>query len=617
MCGFVGVLVKDDHQLTEDIREQMNQAKTFIKHRGPDEDGRFQDDLMLVEFVRLSIIDLDKGKQPFYFGEDRYVLVFNGEIYNYKLLRSRLQKKGYTFETESDTEVVATMFLEFGVNAFRELRGMFGLAIWDKEEAILYGARDPFGIKPFFYMEEDGVFYFASEKKAITTVTTSLPLNEQALQHYFSFQYVPTPMTLTNPIQLLEPGHYFIKKPQEKISKSRYFHATFQPIDGNEKQIINRIQEVMVDSVEAHMQSDVPVGAFLSGGIDSSLVVAIAKHMQPSIKTISVGFAEEGYSEIPIAERTAAALGVDNISYVISPEEYVQSLSEIISQLDDPLADPACVPLYVAAKIAKNHMKVVLSGEGADELFGGYNIYREFESLKLFRYIPSILLKWLKYLSRILPEGVAGKSFIERGTTPLKERYIGNAKLFEEQEKQALLTSYQASCNYRQVTGELFDRVENDHPLHQMQYIDIHTWLPGDILLKADRMTMIHSIELRTPFLDKEVFEVARKIPVEYKITDHTTKAILRKAAKEFVPDHVINRKKLGFPVPIRHWLRNELYEWAQAIIRRSNTDHIINKAYCLKLLTEHKLYERDHARKLWAVLMFMLWYKNFIEDQS
>ncbi|MEN2767115.1 asparagine synthase (glutamine-hydrolyzing) [Ornithinibacillus xuwenensis] len=617
MCGFVGVLRDDEHQFTEEYRNQIMNASKHLKHRGPDENGTFMDKSIQLEFVRLSIIDLVGGSQPFLFGADRFILVFNGEVYNYKSLRTRLEKKGHSFETASDTEVVATMFLEFGVEAFRELRGMYAIAIWDREEEILYGARDPFGIKPFYYYENEGEFLFASEKKAIINLTSNLPLNKQALQHYLSFQYVPSPMTLTEEIWSLEPGHYFVKTAQNPIKKKRYFHATFQPVDGKEKQIINRIQEVMVDSVSAHLQSDVPVGAFLSGGIDSSLVVGIAKQIQPSIKTISVGFSEAGYSEIPIAEQTAQELAVDNISYIISPQEYVESLPEIMRYLDDPLADPSCVPLYFAAREASNHMKVVLSGEGADELFGGYNIYREFESLKLFNRLPTISLKWLQKLARIIPKGIAGRSFIERGTTPLKDRYIGNAKMFEEKEKQALLLSYQDSNDFRKITEPLYQRIGEEHPTNQMQYIDIHTWLPGDILLKADRMTMAHSIELRTPFLDKEVFEVARKIPIEYKICDKTTKAILRKAASDFVPEHVVNRKKLGFPVPISSWLRNELYEWAKELIQQSQTDDIVNKSYCFNLLVEHVHHNRDNARKIWTVLMFMLWHRIFIEESN
>ncbi|WP_052345717.1 asparagine synthase (glutamine-hydrolyzing) [Paucisalibacillus sp. EB02] len=555
--------------------------------------------------------------EQFILYKGRFVLVLDGKIYNYKQLRTRLVKKGYTFETNSEIEVVAALFEENGVDAFRELRGMFAIILWDNQENTFYAVRDPFGIRPFYYMETEEEFLFSYQKEEIMKVKGELSFSEQALQHYLSFQYVPTPLTLTKEISRLEPGHYLIKTPQQPLQTHRYFHATFQPVDGNEKQIINRIQEVMVDSVKAHIQDEESIGAFLSGGIDSSFLVGIAKEFHPSIKTFSVGFEEDGFSEIPIAQKTAAELGVDNCSYIISPQEYVESLPTIVRYLGDPLADPSCVPLYFAAKMASEYTKVVLSGEGADELFGGYNIYREFESLKLFQHLPLTFLRWFHKLSEIIPEGVVGKSYLARGTTPLKDRYIGNAKIFEEKEKKQFLKTYHEANHYQLITDELFQQVKEEHPLHQMQYIDIHTWLSGDILVKADRMTGAHSLSLRAPFLDKEVFLVARKIPVKYKISEKQTKQILRKAAKDFVPSHVVERKKLGFPVPTGNWLRNELFDWAQNVILVSETGHLLEKSYCLKLLIDHATGKRDNARKLWTILVFMIWHRVNMENKG
>ncbi|QHE53325.1 asparagine synthase (glutamine-hydrolyzing) [Pontibacillus sp. HMF3514] len=614
MCGFIGVIRHNPFQLDEQEQQQFKRRNDIITHRGPDDEGYYHDEYISFGFRRLSIIDIESGHQPFNYEDERYWMVFNGEVYNYVELRDELIKEGYEFETESDTEVIIAMFRHKKEEAFARLRGMFAILIWDKQEQTFYGARDPFGIKPLFYSEQNDQTYFASEKKSITLLQENELVNTEALQHYLSFQYVPEPLTLTDGISKVEPGHYFVKKPQEKIRFTRFWHSTFTQVQGEESQWIKRIQDVMYDSVNVHMRSDVPVGSFLSGGIDSSIIVAMAREFNPNIKTFSVGFEREGFSEVDVAKETAEKLGVENISYTITPEEYVQKLPKIMWHMDDPLADPACVPLYFVAREARKHVTVVLSGEGADELFGGYNIYREPESLKMFDSIPKPAKGLLSRVAEVLPEGVKGKSFLERGTTPLHERYIGNAKMYEEDEKKKLLKDYYDQKTYQSLTGPLYKQVQLNHPVNQMQYIDIHTWLRGDILLKADKMTMANSLELRVPFLDKEVFNVAREIPVDMKIADGTTKSILRKAARGIVPDHVLDRKKLGFPVPIRHWLKNELYDWAKTLIRESETDHLIEKQVVSQLLEDHVNGKGDYSRKIWTVLMFMLWHQIFIE---
>ncbi|UOR10802.1 asparagine synthase (glutamine-hydrolyzing) [Halobacillus amylolyticus] len=612
MCGFIGILHNKGNQVNQEYEQAFNANNNLIKHRGPDDEGYYHDDYISLGFRRLSIIDIESGQQPFHFENERYWMVFNGEIYNYVELREQLKAKGYTFQTESDTEVIAVLFQDQQEQAFSKLRGMFAILIWDKETKSLYGARDPFGIKPFYYTENDDSLSFASEKKSLAQAGDKV--DTEALQHYLSYQYVPEPMTLTEGVHKVEPGHYFIKTPEEPLHIERYFHATFNPVLTDEKQMITRIQDSLINSVDVHMRSDVPVGSFLSGGIDSSIIVAIAKDFNPNIKTFSVGFEREGYSEVDVAKETADKLNVTNHSYIITPEEYVQKLPKIMWHMDDPLADPACVPLYFVAREARKDVTVVLSGEGADELFGGYNIYREPESLKAFNSIPPVVKKALQKVAHILPEGMRGKSFLERGTTPLEDRYIGNAKMFEEPEKEQLLANFRKDSTYQSLTKSLYENVQEEHPVHQMQYVDIHTWLRGDILLKADKMTMANSLELRVPFLDKEVFNAARGLPVDSKIADGTTKSILRKAARGIVPDHVLDRKKLGFPVPIRHWLRNELYDWAKTLIATSDTDHLIHKSVVLDLLEAHVQQKGDYSRKIWTVLMFMLWHQIYVE---
>lgn len=614
MCGFVGVLRHKSSPLDEPEKQRFNQRHQIITHRGPDDEGNYHDEHVSLGFRRLSIIDIESGHQPLSYHDERYWMVFNGEIYNYVELRESLLKKGYTFETASDTEVIAAMFDEYREEAFSSLRGMFSILIWDKQEQTLYGARDPFGIKPLFYCEQHGQTFFASEKKSITLLDEQHRVNKDALQHFLSFQYVPEPMTLTEGVYRVEPGYYFVKRPTESIELRRYFHATFTQVSRQEQEWIERIQDVLHDSVKVHMRSDVPVGSLLSGGIDSSIIVALAREFNPKIMTFSVGFEREGYSEVDVAKDTADRLGVQNISYTITPEEYIRNLPTIIWHMDDPLADPACVPLYFVAREARKHVTVVLSGEGADELFGGYNIYREPESLKVFDSMPNSLKLSLARLAKALPEGVKGKSFLERGTTPLRERYIGNAKIFGETHKRSILKHYSEDLSFQSLTAHLFTVVESDPPVHQMQYVDMQTWLRGDILLKADKMTMANSLELRVPFLDREVFNVARELPVHMKIAEGTTKSILRKASRGIVPDHVLDRKKLGFPVPIRHWLKGELYDWARELIHHSETDYLIEKRQIMKLLEAHVQGRVDYSRRVWTVLMFMLWHQIYVE---
>ncbi|MBD8068579.1 asparagine synthase (glutamine-hydrolyzing) [Bacillus sp. PS06] len=614
MCGFIGCIHDQETVIDEKKKVQFEDMNTIITHRGPDDAGYYNDEHIQFGFRRLSIIDIEAGHQPLTYENERYWIIFNGEIYNYLELRQELVDKGFEFATHCDTEVIIALYSDIKEKAVERLRGMFGFVIWDKQEKTLFGARDPFGIKPFFYYETDGKTYFGSEKKSILLALENDILNYDSLQYYLTYQFVPEPETMSDGIKKLEPGHYFTKKLGQKLEIKTYWKASFQPKQTSETQLIKEIREALYDSVKIHMRSDVPVGSFLSGGIDSSIIVSIAKEFHPSIKTFSVGFERDGFSEIDVAKETASKLGVENISYNITPEEYMKELPKIIWHMDDPLADPAAVPLYFVAREARKHVTVVLSGEGADELFGGYNIYREPQSLDVFNKIPTPGKAMLRQIARMLPEGVRGKSFIERGVTPMEERYIGNAKMFNEEEKKQLLKSYKDGLDYTNITAPFYQETRGYEPVNRMQYIDIHTWLRGDILLKADKMTMAHSLELRVPFLDKAVFDVASKIAPELKTANNTTKYILRKAVEGIVPDHVLDRKKLGFPVPIRHWLKNEMHDWAVNIINQSDTSHLFNKNVILNLLDEHCKGKFDHSRKIWTVLIFMIWHQVYIE---
>ncbi|AYA77447.1 asparagine synthase (glutamine-hydrolyzing) [Bacillus sp. Y1] len=616
MCGFIGCVHDKSQVFSDGQKQQFENMNNVITHRGPDDDGYFYDSHVQFGFRRLSIIDIESGHQPLHFENERYWIIFNGEIYNYVELREELLAEGITFATSSDTEVIIALYSHLKEKAVEKLRGMFAFVIWDKVEKTLYGARDPFGIKPFFYFDDGEKTFFASEKKSILLALQNDVLNYDSLQYFLTYQFVPEPYTMSEGISKLEPGHYFTKKIGSEMEIKRYWKAHFHPVRKSESDFVKEIKDVLFDSVKIHMRSDVPVGSFLSGGIDSSIIASIAKEFHPAIKTFSVGFDHNGFSEIDVAKETADKLGVENISYIITPEEYMNEVPKIMWHMDDPLADPACVPLYFVAREARKHVTVVLSGEGADELFGGYNIYREPQSLDVFNKIPQVGKAFLRLLAKIMPEGMRGKSFIERGLTPLEERYIGNAKMFSELEKSDLLNTYNKGLDFTNITKPLYKESEGYDPVDRMQYIDIHTWMRGDILLKADKMTMAHSLELRVPFLDKAVFELASKIPTSLKTANGTTKYVLRKAAEGIVPEHVLNRKKLGFPVPIRHWLKAEMNEWAKTIIRESDTDYLLNKTYVLQLLEDHCQGKADNSRKIWTVLMFMVWHQVYVEKK-
>ncbi|MBM6618918.1 asparagine synthase (glutamine-hydrolyzing) [Bacillus suaedaesalsae] len=614
MCGFIACMYQ--HPLYKKDPSIYKEMSNAIQHRGPDQEGVYEDEYVNLFFRRLSIVDLEHGSQPMSYENERYWIVFNGEIYNFSELRATLIDKGHIFKTTSDTEVILALYSEVKEKAVQQLRGMFSFVIYDKVEKELFGARDPFGIKPLYYLQSDEFIVFSSEKKSLLyhQEQGEEQINTQSVQHYLSFQYVPEPFTMITNIHKVPAGHYFKKTLDDNLKMNCYYQVTFKPRRDNEDVVIKQVREEVIHSVKAHIMGDVQVGSFLSGGIDSTIIASIAKDYVPNFQTFSVGFEQHEYSELSIAKETAYQLGVPNHSKVISADEFLKELPKIVWHLDDPLADPACIPLYFVSKEARKHVTVALSGEGADELFGGYNIYKEPQSLELFSFIPNHVKMNLLKLARILPEGMKGKNFIERGCISIEERYIGNAKIFLEDEKKRILVEGMHDQTYRCITSPFYKKSLHLDPVTRMQDIDMQTWLKGDILLKADKMSMANSLELRVPFLDKHVFEVASRLPSEYKIREGTTKWVLRKAFEGTVPQHVLNRRKLGFPVPIRVWLRNEWYDWARSLVFESETEHIFNKSYVLDLLDEHASQKKDHSRKIWTVLQFMMWHQVFIE---
>jgi asparagine synthase (glutamine-hydrolysing) len=617
VCGLIGFLSATG--AAAEVAPAVDASLPDMRHRGPDEGGVWHDEHVAIGFRRLSIIDIDHSHQPLPWLAGRYQLIFNGEIYNYLELRARLTKDfGATFETDGDGEAIVAGYHFLGPKIVRELRGMFAFLIWDSHEQVMFGARDWFGIKPLFtYTDERGTF-FASEKKSLLDVapaTVGHAVDPVAIQHYLTLQYVPEPATMHTAIRRVESGTYFTLKPGEALHPRRYFHPDFaiKPVPDTAK-LYRQIAEALEDSVEKHMRADVTVGSFLSGGIDSTAVAALAKRHNPKLLTFTTGFEREGYSEIDVAAESAAAIGVEHITKVVSAEEMMESLPLIVWYLDDPVADPALVPLYFIAREARKHVKVVLSGEGADELFGGYTIYREPISLKAFDYLPASARRGLGRLSTRIPEGKRGKDLLRRGAIGIEERYYGNARIFRPEEMTDLYRAYDSDVSYMDVTRGLYEQTTHLDDSTRMQYVDLFTWLRGDILVKADKMTMANSLELRVPFLDTEVFSIASSVPTDLKLTKETTKYALRQALAEIVPAHVLNRAKLGFPVPIRHWLKDVMYEWARAIITDSQADELIDRADALRLLEAHRAGPHDYSRKIWTILVFLIWHGIFVE---
>lgn len=613
-------------------------ASHLMRHRGPDEPGTWTDPDFadgsrggaVFGFNRLSIIDIAHSHQPLRWGPpeqpDRYVLVFNGEIYNYLELREELRgEHGAVFATDGDGEAIVAGYHHWGAGVLNRLRGMFAFALWDTVNRELFCARDPFGIKPLFMATGPGGTAVASEKKCLLDLaelvgfqTGDAGLDRRAIQHYVVLQYVPEPETLHLGVRRLESGCYAWIRPGARPEVTRYFRPRFTAVPiapGTEQARYDEITAVLEDSVAKHMRADVTVGSFLSGGIDSTAIAALAIRHNPRLITFTTGFEREGFSELDVAVASAEAIGARHIAKVVSAEEFVTALPEIVWYLDEPVADPALVPLFFVAREARKHVKVVLSGEGADELFGGYTIYREPLSLKPFNYLPRPLRRSMGKVSRPLPEGMRGKSLLHRGSLTLEERYYGNARSFSDQQPRDVLPGFRPDWTHTDVTASIYAESAGWDPVARMQHLDLFTWLRGDILVKADKMTMANSLELRVPFLDPEVFAVAARLPYQAKITRTTTKYALRRALEPIVPAHVLNRPKLGFPVPIRHWLRaGELLEWAYEMTGASQAGHLIDLAAVVRMLDEHREGSSDHSRRLWTVLIFMLWHAIFVE---
>lgn len=611
MCGIAGFMGQVENRA--DVIRNMTEV---ITHRGPDSDGFFTDDNISMGFRRLSIIDLGAGHQPIYNEDKSLVLTFNGEIYNYKDLRKELIAKGHKFYTDTDSEVLVHGFEEWKEDMLPKLRGMFGFAIYNTKDNSLFIARDFFGIKPMHYTQIGNDFVYASEIKSILEYPKfEKKFNRKALDSYLSFQYAVPPETFFEGVYCLMPGHYLWYKDGE-VETTRYFEARFNPIEEmTEEEAVDKIEKVFENSVNAHKIADVEVGCFLSSGVDSSYVSTYFADQ----KTFTVGFDfGEKYNEISWAKNLSEKIGVEHHTHLISSEEFWDAVPTVQYHMDQPLADPSCIALYFVSRLASHYVKVVLSGEGADELFGGYTCYNDPRVFKVYQTIvPHCIRKAIRAICRKLPD-IKGRDYLIRACDKLEERYIGNAFMYDYKQKQELLKDPSIATRPQDLTRKYYYRCRKYDDVTKMQYLDINMWMVGDILLKADRMSMANSLELRVPFLDKEVFKVASSLPTKLRCNKHNTKYAMRKAAVRHMPEATAEKEKLGFPVPTRVWLRDEkYYNVVKTKFKGKTAEKFFNTDVLVSWLDSHFSGKEDNSRRVWTIYVFLVWYDIYFDEDS
>lgn len=577
-----------------------------IAHRGPDGQGTFVEGPAALGHCRLAIIDLQGGAQPLYSEDKNFVVVFNGEIYNYRELTAELTALGHTFTTRTDTEVLLHGWEQWGRELLPRLRGMFAFALWDRRAQVLFCARDMFGIKPLYYCRcADGTLLFASEIKAfLDHPSFEKQLNTAQLPLYLSCQYSPGRDTFFAGVQKLLPGH-FLEFSEGIVRTTRWVQPAFLP--GDTPPASDELEVVLRQSAEVHKIADVEVAGFLSGGVDSAYLTALAR----PARTYTISYAEPKYDESFPARALARNLGLRNRVRCISPGEFWDAVPAVQYHMDEPMADAAAVALYFLNREAARDVKVVLSGEGADELFGGYNIYRDPFTARWYNRLPPWLRGGLGAAASLLPPG-PGVNFLVRRGLSLEERYFGPTALLTEREKRRLLPGYEGDGDPVCLTESSWDMTEDQDPVTRMQQVDLQLWLAGDILLKADKMSMAHSLELRVPYLDKEVFALAAALPAAAKANARMTKIALRQAAARTLPPAAAARKKLGFPVPVRDWLRQEPYtSRVRAVFSRPAAGEFFN-VRLLHTMLNHHLHGGDCWRQIWCVYSFLIWYEQF-----
>ena len=602
MCGFVGYINKE-----KDKTETIKKMADLIAHRGPDSEGYYTDKNIALGFRRLSIIDLKSGSQPIYNEDKTKVIIFNGEIYNYESLREQLIKEGHKFSTKTDTEVLIHGYEQWHENLLDKLRGMFAFVIYDIKTGEMFAARDFYGIKPFYYAKMDNTLIFGSEIKSfLIHPHFKKELNTKMLEYYLTFQYSAGEETFFKNVYKLMPGHY-MKYKNGKLEIKKYYEIKFEEDKTKTyEEWKEGIKEHLQDSIKAHKISDVEVGSFLSSGVDSSFIAANSD----VDKTFTVGFNNEKYSEIEYAKDLSSKIDTQNISKVITKDEYFKNLPNILYYMDEPLADPSAIALYFVTKLASENVKVSLSGEGADEIFGGYNIYQEPLTDSWYYKIPYPIRFTIGKIASIFPHK-RGINFLIRRGKKLEDRFVGNAFIFNNHEVKKILKNKRQTKGFQDLTKPYYEKVKDKDEVTKMQYIDFNFWLIGDILTKADKMSMANSLEVRVPFLDRPLIDYALGLPTEFKTDKNTTKKIFRDIASEVLEDKVSTKKKLGFPVPIRVWLKeDETYESVRKVFMQDNK--FFNQKAILKLLDDHKKGKADNSRKIWTIYVFLIWYEIF-----
>ena len=611
MCGFAGYI---HNYGTFDKEEVIHKMADRIKHRGPDDAHYYIDDGIALGFRRLSIIDLEGGRQPILNEDGSLVLLFNGEIYNYQELREELIKAGHVFTTKTDSETILHGYEEYGKKILDRLRGMFAFIIWNKNTKELFGARDIFGIKPFYYYKKGKEFMFGSEIKSfLSHPNFEKELDEDMIPLYLSYEYSPDERTIFKNVFKLPGAHCFTYKNGE-LKVERYYKIEYKIEDDKSLEYWeDAITKEFTESVSMHQIADVEVGCFLSSGVDSSYVVKEISKGTKKVKTFSVGYEEEKYSELPYAQDFSDVIGVPNIANKVSADEFFDAVPEIQYYMDEPLPNPSEIPLYFLAKNARRYVKVVLSGEGADELFGGYPMYLAGGHFDHYSHkVPRPVRKVLGTVAKHCPN-FKGKNFLVRGAMEPYQRFMRANYVFQSAERQKFLKRPIASKVPEEYSKRYFNEVSNLDEPTQLQYVDMHTWMIYDILLKADRMSMANSLELRVPFLDKKMLELSTRIPSRYRAANETTKIALRGAAIKQLPERTANKKKLGFPVPLNDWLREDkYYNKVKAAFQSDIAEKFFVTSELMKLLDDHKSGTALNMQKIWSFYTFILWYEQF-----
>jgi asparagine synthase (glutamine-hydrolysing) len=630
MCGIAGFI---DIESASPIREHGERARLLdrmcqvIRHRGPDDQGVMVEDGVALGMRRLSIIDLAGGHQPMS-GEDGSVnVVFNGEIYNYRELQTELESCGHVFQTSSDTEAIVHAYEEYGHACVNKLRGMFAFAVWDRRSRSLFIARDRVGKKPLYYtVTAQQTLVFGSELKSLLQYPeVGREINLEALDAYFTLGYVPDPLTIFRDVHKLPPGHHLVFETGQ-VKVKQYWDFNFET-DGSlqEEDYVSELRRLLDESVKLRLVADVPLGAFLSGGIDSSTIVGLmAGHMSQPVKTFSIGFHEDSYNELKYARLTAERFGTDHHEFFVTPE-ICSIVDELAWHFDEPFADSSAIPTYMVSKLAREHVTVVLSGDGGDELFAGYTRYVVDRGRSAFSYMPGLVRKGLMQpLSSRLPHGTLGRNFIHNISLDPIDRYLDSVSVFTRLNKESLYTDgfrqqlrdgdWVAQCFHK-----LAAKVGTGNSLDRLLYLDSKTYLPGDIMTKVDRMSMAVSLEARAPLLDHKLIDFVTHIPASMKLAGNETKHILKRAVSDLVPKEILNRPKQGFGVPVQEWINQQLRERMHEILSDSRTRErgYVNPAYLEVLLDEHERGRRDHSVGLWALLMLELWHRQFVDESG